>query len=291
MILVGWLLTGTSCASPIDRESALESLIAAERSFARTAERAGVREAFIAYLADDGVLFRPRPVNAQAYLRDQAPTPGTLSWQPALVDVAHSDDLGFSTGPWEYRREPGAEPVAYGQFFSIWKRQTDGSWRVALDHGTSNPRPDSIPDEVKTPTPPPYSDEWAASAGGGAAARDRLLEIDRTFSATSAARGFFHALTSYASADIRALRNGRPPLAGVDELRELAVERNGRLTWTPQDGGVSLSGDVGYTYGEYRYISPADGSEETGVYVRAWRRVSDESWRVVVDLMTPLAAG
>ncbi len=291
MVLVSWLLAGISCDSPMDRQSALDSLIAAERSFARTAEQAGTREAFIAYLADDGVLFRPHAVNAQAHLRAQAPAPGTLSWQPVYVDVAHSNDLGFTTGPWEYRREPEADPVAHGQFFSIWRRQANGSWKVALDHGTANPRPDSVPADVKTPDPPPYTDDWAIPENEREPARDRLLEIDHAFSATSAARGFFHALISYASADVRTLRNGMPPLAGVDKLRDLAAKRNGQLTWTPRDGGVSLAGDLGYTYGEYRYVSPLDGAEERGVYVRAWRRVSDEGWRVVLDLMTPLTTG
>lgn len=288
MILASCLLAANSCTDPPNREGALDSLIAAERSFARAARDLGTRDAFVAYLADDGVLFRPRPVSAQAYLHTQPATSGILSWQPLYADVARSTDLGITTGPWNFRNDSSSDPIAHGQFFSIWRKQPNGAWKVVLDHGTSNPPPtDSPPDTVTTPDPPPYDGGWALLPDQADAARQRLLEIDRSFSATSAARGFFEAAIGYVSADVRVLRNGTQPLRGADELRRLATERGGTLTWTPLDGKVSAAGDLGYTYGEYRCLY-SEKRDEVGLYVRAWRRVSDDSWRVVIDLMTPV---
>jgi hypothetical protein len=86
------------------------------------------------------------------------------------------------------------------------------------------------------------------------------------------------------------MRNGLEPLTGAENLRTRHSDRPGSLTWQPAGGDVSLSGDLGYTYGEYTY-TPQDSAAavETGIYVRAWRRTSMESWRVIVDIMTPFA--
>ncbi len=119
----------------------------------------------------------------------------------------------------------------------------------------------------------------------------KLLEIDRAFSSTSEATGLLAALTTYASGDVRTLRNGMQPVTGAESLRTLASERSGTLTWQPLGGEVSMSGDLAYTYGEYEYIEPGSAAPtEVGVYVRAWRRISDESWRVTVDVQTPISA-
>ena len=34
-----------------------------------------------------------------------------------------------------------AKPAAFGNFMTVWKKQTDGSWKFALDLGISNPEP------------------------------------------------------------------------------------------------------------------------------------------------------
>ena len=46
-------------------EADLDSLIASERAFSRHSVDHGTREAFLAYLAEDGIIFRPLPVNGR----------------------------------------------------------------------------------------------------------------------------------------------------------------------------------------------------------------------------------
>ncbi|MGD2152685.1 MAG: hypothetical protein PVG79_05410, partial [Gemmatimonadales bacterium] len=112
--LLVWTLAGTSCAGDREArdETALSGLIDSERAFARAAAELGTLTAFRTYLADDAVLFRPRAVHAQQWLRQAPETPGLLSWEPVVADVSAAGDLGYTTGPWEYRQDPKADAVA-----------------------------------------------------------------------------------------------------------------------------------------------------------------------------------
>src|SRR2546426_10798537 len=115
------------------------AIVEAERAFARGAAAKGTRDAFLEFLADDGIIFQPGPVNGKQFWQARTPRKGLLSWEPIFADVSLAGDMGYTTGPYEFRPNgAGDKPTAFGQYFTIWKKQTDGSWKVALDRGTSN---------------------------------------------------------------------------------------------------------------------------------------------------------
>jgi ketosteroid isomerase-like protein len=272
-----------------DYEAALSSLVESERAFARAAAQLGTRDAFLTYMADDAVLFRPRAVDAAQWLRNQVATQGLLSWEPVIADVAQAGDLGFTSGPWEYREQPAGEPARHGNYFTVWKKQAGGSWKVVIDHGTSNPPPAGR-ESLRTPGPVP-GERRRWEEVNVAAERAVLLQVDRAFAGVAAADGVMEAFTALAAPQVRILRDGRQPLTGIQALRDLARERPGRFSWTVLGGDVSRSGDLGYTYGEYEYTAlGSERPDELGNYVRAWRRHGDGpgDWRVAVDLMSPL---
>ena len=282
----------SSCASETETgdgyEMALTSLVESERAFSSASAELGVRDAFIAYMTDDAVIFRPRAVNARAFLRQQPATPGLLSWEPAFADVADAGDLGFTTGPWKYATDPEDDYIAFGQYFSFWKKQSDGTWKVVIDHGTSQPKRDAK-QAVRTPV--------RAAAGQGeevdpadiAEIRESLLERDRAFASELSIGVTSEILATFAEPSIRVMRNGGPPLYGIESMSILTSETAGSPTWVVLGGDVSRSGDLGYTYGEYTSAaSDSPIGQESGNYVRAWRRSPDGAWRIVVDLMVPL---
>jgi ketosteroid isomerase-like protein len=63
----------------------------------------------------------------------------TLSWKPVGADVAASGDLGYTWGNWKYQ---APDTAYYGNYFTAWKKQKDGRWKVALDGGNSSPKPE-----------------------------------------------------------------------------------------------------------------------------------------------------
>ena len=70
-----------------------------------------------------------------AFFASQKPPPGFtgFQWRPEHGTVARSGDLGFTTGPVTPRGEkpPGAGQA--GRYFTVWRRQPDGTWRYVID--------------------------------------------------------------------------------------------------------------------------------------------------------------
>ncbi|MDZ7647191.1 MAG: hypothetical protein U5K54_08435 [Cytophagales bacterium] len=64
----------------------------------------------------------------------------TISWIPVDAAVAHSGELGYSWGNWKLVAQ---DTVYFGNYFTLWKKQTDGSWKVLLDGGNSTPNPNN----------------------------------------------------------------------------------------------------------------------------------------------------
>jgi len=65
-----------------------------------------------------------------------------LTWSPVAADVSASGDLGYTWGNFEFRSKlkDGSETVEHGKYMSIWKRQPDDTWKVAVDMGNSGPK-------------------------------------------------------------------------------------------------------------------------------------------------------
>lgn len=278
-------------AEPAESDPRLASLVEAEQAFARSAADLGIREAFLKYLADDAILFRPRATNGKRFLAAQPDAPGLLFWEPALADVSLAGDLGFTTGPWSYSPDPDSVPTAHGQYFTVWKLQRDGSWKVAIDHGTYTPPPPNWPSRVERPMAHRADQRRIEREIDPETEIGRLLHKDRAFADAVATQGKLQAINAFFTADVHVLRDGRQPRRGIDAARTVAAERPGRLTWRVLAGDVSKSGDMAYTYGEYEYQPPgAAAPKELGNYVRVWRNQPSTGgiWRVAVDVMSPL---
>src|ERR1700749_3226646 len=103
----------------------LAPLVEAEHSFAQFSIDHGMKDAFLNFAAPDGVIFRRGPVNAIEAWKSRNPAPaGLLTWWPAYADVSRAGDLGWTTGPYEYREKPTDEkPAGTGHYFTIWRRQ------------------------------------------------------------------------------------------------------------------------------------------------------------------------
>jgi ketosteroid isomerase-like protein len=283
--------TGICAQKTSDAHADLLSLVETERAFSRTAADKGIRDSFIAYLADDGVLFRPKPVNGKQFLSGRPARPGLLSWEPIFAYVARAGDMGYDTGPWEFRPK-GADdkPAGYGYFVTVWKKQADGTWKFVVDIGTSNPQPT----QAHAPWQPPSTDESQKKEKKSINVETEqaaLLNLDREFSRDSVAKGITNAYLSYIADDIRFYREGAFPITGREAVRAALSAKQGVMNWQPTKADVSRSGDLGYTYGVYDFKgSGADGKTvaENGNYLRIWRRQANGKWRVALDLLNPI---
>ena len=273
-IILPLLLMTSIAAAPADLQSDLDSLVAAERAFARTSEEQGTKAAFLAFMDDGSILFRPGPVPGRKWTEERPAPPGLLTWRPVKADIAKSGDLGYTTGPWEARKSKDDPNAAHGHYVTVWKKRADGSWKLVTDIGHFHPKPEApIPEALRL-------DPAEVAARGGANAADTseasLLAADRSQAVH----------TDLLADDARILRNGAFPVIGRDAIRAFLADRKAAMTWEPLKGEASRAGDLGYTYGTYE--ETAAGKAEKGHYLRIWKRQGGDAWKLILDITNPL---
>jgi ketosteroid isomerase-like protein len=122
-------------APPAVLSALTRQVFVAESSFAATmANRDSV--AFAGFIASDAVFFGEKAVQrgkaavVERWDRFFAGPEAPFSWRPEKVEVLDSGGLALSTGP---VLDPAGRQI--GTFNSIWRRESDGSWRVVFDKG------------------------------------------------------------------------------------------------------------------------------------------------------------
>jgi ketosteroid isomerase-like protein len=271
---------------------ALKSLVEAERAFAKMGAEKGIRESFLAYFAEDGINFQPHPIKTrEAFLKQPAPTrpqPFTLNWEPIYADVSNAGDLGYNTGPfWITDKSPQQRPPQYGYFFSIWKKQSDGQWKVALDAGVSTPVADEATLKAGLRAAPPSG--WKPTKTRDLEAeRVGLQTIERAFSKTSQSSGTAAAFSEYADENARLHRNGVMPVLGKPAIQKFLSDKRLRLDWEPMKSDVASSADLGYTYGKYSATEADSKVAENGYYVHVWRKDKSGKWKLVLHTTNPV---
>ena len=136
------------CATHSNRNLARErqELMAADTAFSQMSEAKGANEAFYEFMAPNAMSLPAgeQPVRGREAIRDSlSNVKGLLKWTPKEADIASSRELGYTWGTFEYRAGDSLKDpiVRYGKYVTIWKKQTDGSWKAILDCGNQNPPP------------------------------------------------------------------------------------------------------------------------------------------------------
>lgn len=261
------------------------SVVEIEREFAKTSVTKGIREAFLTFLADDAVVYRNGWVNGIEANRKRSVTKDLLTWYPVFADVSMAGDLGYSTGPYEYRENPSAKIAdIYGTFLTIWKRQPDGAWKAVLDRGIFHSPPS---ENLSLNLPPADSRPKKLKYVNPQTERTKLLDLDKKFSAEILNKGEAKALPVFADTSIRLYRENQFTFVGIEAAKRAMVIKPGLISFEPLFADVSRSGDLGYLYGNYVIKGGDSGAKvaEEGSYVRIWKKQSNGKWKVVVDLI------
>lgn len=254
------------------RSGRVSDVVEAERAFARAARADGVNAAFVNYSAPDGIVFQPGPVPVKQALAAHPIPSIQLEWWPVYAGISASGDLGFTTGPFVVGSR---ERQGHGWYFTIWKRQSDGSWRWVLDHGppTREAAPYG-PDSAVAALPPGRPAGRNPAMGSLRAAEAHL--------AAALAADARAAFPRFLAADGRLMRVGPQPAVGAAAWGPILAEGPERIETAPLGGEASAAGDLAYTYGTARWRK--DGAEVGGHYVRIWQRRAG-GWRLIVDNM------
>jgi uncharacterized protein (TIGR02246 family) len=149
----------TSCDQPGKKDA--QATNQQEIQQARVADEAAIRAASaawsqaatakdldqaVSFYADDALILpekAPAIRGNENIRKNWAPTlalPGPgLSWKTSELEVARSGELAYETGTYNFvtTDKKGKSTDYKGKYLVIWKKQSDGSWKVAVD--TDNP--------------------------------------------------------------------------------------------------------------------------------------------------------
>ncbi len=122
---------------PTDQMNALNEMQQTDMDFSNRSKEAGMKQAFIEYIEDEGVLLRQNHLPlvgafAVDYLSSIEDSSFTLTWEPQGADMSKSGDLGFTYGIYSMQIK---DSTYKGTYVSIWRRQDNGKWKMVLDTG------------------------------------------------------------------------------------------------------------------------------------------------------------
>ncbi len=275
-------------------DAAMVAMVETERAFAALVIEKGMREAFITYIAEDGVGFDNGPIPLRQAMRDRpaGPEPFHLIWEPRYGDVAASGEVGYLTGPYrvEGKGKDGAPFTRHGCFFSVWRRQADGEFRNILDIGVRLPEAAAFDPGFRRP---PRAGRFTLKPGA-ADADASLRASEQSLNDAARTGSLGAALLAVLDPGARVHREGVAPAADAAAARPL-LEGAGRLREAESRFvGTAASGDFGWTYGRYAYAAAvaaggnaAASAPEHGSYARVWTRDRAGTWRVVADIASP----
>lgn len=137
----------SSCAKQTtdNTDSLKQEIINADISMSDLAVREGFYRALSQYASDEFVKFGEGkfPIVGRKEFDDhykENPGSKTLTWKSVKAEVAISGELGYTWGNWKMELK---DTNYYGNYFTVWKKQNDGSWKMALDGGNSTPPQDN----------------------------------------------------------------------------------------------------------------------------------------------------
>ena len=256
------------------------SLVEADGAFSALSNSEGLRKGFLSFLSDDGLVYRPDPVNGREWYDAHPSLDGHLAWAPTYVDVSTSGELGYTVGPWMFRKQFTDEVSATGYYVSIWKLESDSNWKVVADTGIQR-KLHSPPGKRSSLEKGELIDLPVSLLSIPQTPDDTLFNLENTFTEDAILSGLPRAYQLWARKDIRIFRTNRSPRAGPSGLRIAASVDNEVDSNMVATARVSSAGDLGYRCGRMRLKS---GERQELNYLPIWKKLPGSNWKLALDI-------
>ncbi len=126
-----------------EKAAMVTSLIEMEHTFCKAAGKDGAA-GWARFFSESGVMLNKsgKPIQGPKTIENAIEPLFQLPelkfvWEPMSADVSDDGTLGYTYGNYErtYLDEDGEMVEEKGMYMTIWKRQSDGQWRIAADVG------------------------------------------------------------------------------------------------------------------------------------------------------------
>jgi ketosteroid isomerase-like protein len=154
------------CGAVFAQKTEVKNVVDAEKAFDKAVAKKGIKEGFLSVLDDEGIVFRPKPVNAKDFYTNIDKQPGSLTWEPKFARISANGDLAFTAGPYVYQNGTSDTDKVFGHYVSVWRKAADGKLKLLIDLGIQHPEPEEAePVDFKEPdlskVAPPSTDPFA----------------------------------------------------------------------------------------------------------------------------------
>jgi ketosteroid isomerase-like protein len=130
-----------ACSSTPEQKMA-DELMETDRQFSHMSLEQGMVKAFIHYADEQVVKLRDNDFptwNRTELIASFSQINDSnlfLTWEPLKAEVAQSNDFGYTMGNWTLTTK---QDTTYGNYVSIWRKDTNATWKYVLDTGTKTP--------------------------------------------------------------------------------------------------------------------------------------------------------
>lgn len=250
-------------------------LFETEKKFCKTLTDSGLSNAFLKFIAEDGILFAPTPVSGTNYYQKHSVGSKTLIWEAEFAEMSIGNDFGYTTGPWHNTRQSkeGKEITTYGHFNTVWQK-INGEWKFLIDCGISYNKEALKKSAQETLKPVPE-----AILKRERFAFEPLIKIDNEFCNIAFETGLSAAYEKYSSENIRIYRDKKYPVRDLKNAKDLIT--NKKLSFMHMGGKAAPAGDYAFTYG----IAGKNIETPDFNYLKIWKKEGND-WKIVLDVMS-----
>ncbi len=250
----------------------IQEVINTEFSFAKRSTEVGTTKAFLEFIANDGILFRPGPVNGKEALAKAKEGVKELLWYPQIVVVSKSQDLAFSTGPWIYKGDKNdSTKDSYGDFATIWEKQKDGSWKFAIDIGHDNKKPLKKSEPLSN-----VKVEQNSIIENILGDKSKIILFDKENCKMDNIPSLYKDASHF-------MINNEYRLDGREAIANYLNNNLDSCVYTVIDGKISFAEDLGYTYGVLKGNSKIEMLNKEFYYVRMWHKQNNR-WYILCEI-------
>ena len=256
------------CMVTLANAQNVHDVIAAERAFADYAKANTTKDAFLKYMDSTGVIFNGGNVkNAIADWSARRAGPAKLLWEPAFAGIAASGDIGFTTGPWQFKKTLQDTALSAGMFNSVWRKNAAGEWKNIVDIGIGFTKIFYAPGALTI----------SKIGKSTSSAKADAIQIEQQFLDSYNKIGK-SAYDKVLAPDSWLNVQGLQPFTTARQHADAIAAIPAGLTMKPIAGGISAAKDIAYVYGLVEYNDHKEN------YLRVWKQ-TPAGWKIALQVM------
>jgi len=246
----------------------INGLVSAEKSFAAYSVTHGTKNAFLKFIDSNGIVFdQGKAANGIEVWNKRQDGPFVLNWAPNYVEIANSNDFGYTTGPWTLHPKDSDSITARGQFTTVWHIDGNGEWKFLVDLGVGN-----APQLTQSGL-----NEIKIKKISGTASTEELLKAEQNFIVSYKADKE-NAYKLYLSKQSILNRHGLQQATEKKSQTEMIKATPQDIEYTVAGSAIAPSGDLAYVYGN------SFNNKKSENYLRIWRK-EKEGWKIAVEVL------